>query len=105
MIVSIGLFALLGIGAALFLIQEGWAAQKETSQKVAPIVPPREGKSETIQLFNGKDLDGWEGHPELWSVLDGVIVAKNTEPIKVSTYLLTRRKFSDFRLTATVKLV
>ena len=37
MIVSIGLFALLGIGAALFLIQEGSAAQKETSQKVAPI--------------------------------------------------------------------
>src|SRR4029077_20335426 len=36
---------------------------------------------------------------------DGVIVAKNAEPITVSTYLLTKRKFSDFRLTATVKLV
>jgi hypothetical protein len=73
--------------------------------KQAPVVPPRQGESEKIQLFNGKDLEGWEGHKALWSVQDGVIVAKNTEPVKVSTYLLTKRKFSDFRLTATVKLV
>jgi len=69
------------------------------------IVPPREGKSETIQLFNGKDLDGWEGNMDLWSVKDGEIVGKNTHAVPVSTYLLTSRKFSDFRLTATVKLV
>ena len=60
----------------------------------AAVVPPRQGKSETIQLFNGKDLTGWVGHNELWSVKDGVIVGKNTEPIKVSTYLLTERKDS-----------
>jgi hypothetical protein len=77
----------------------------EAKSKAAPVVPPREGKRETIELFNGKNLDGWEGHEHLWSVQDGVIVAKNTDPIKVSTYLLTKRKFSDFRLLATVKLV
>ncbi|HEY1602782.1 MAG TPA: DUF1080 domain-containing protein [Pirellulales bacterium] len=72
----------------------------------APVVPPRKGKTETIKLFNGKDLTGWVGHPELWSVNEGVIVGKNKEPVKVSTYLLTDRKdFSDFRLLATVKLV
>ncbi|HEY2840429.1 MAG TPA: DUF1080 domain-containing protein [Pirellulales bacterium] len=70
------------------------------------IVPPREGKSETIQLFNGKDLKGWIGHENLWSVQDGVIVGKNKDEVPVSTYLLTERKdFTDFRLTATVKLV
>src|SRR5262245_62072 len=52
--------------------------------KGAPVVPPKQGKSETIQLFNGRDLEGWEGHKNLWSVKDGVIVAKNTEPIEVS---------------------
>jgi hypothetical protein len=93
------------MAATLWLFGNGLAAQKDPSKKAAPIVPPREGKSETIKLFNGKDLDGWEGHRHLWSVQDGVIVAKNTEPITVSTYLLTKRKFSDFRLTATVKLV
>jgi hypothetical protein len=71
----------------------------------APVVPPKQGKSETIQLFNGKDLEGWQGHKKYWSVVDGVIVGKNTEPVPVSTYLVTDRKYSDFRLLATVKLV
>ena len=26
-------------------------------------------------IFNGKDLTGWEGVPELWSVKDGTITA------------------------------
>jgi hypothetical protein len=80
-------------------------AEKAKPVKAAPEVPPRKGKSETIKLFNGKDLAGWEGYKEYWSVHNGVIVGKNTEPVPVSTYLLTKRKFSDFRLRATVKLV
>jgi hypothetical protein len=92
----------------VWLAVETIAAQKQAEKKEAkqaPVVPPREGKSETIKLFNGRNLEGWEGHDHLWSVEDGVIVARNTEPIKVSTYLLTKKKFSDFRLVATVKLV
>jgi hypothetical protein len=38
-------------------------------------------------------------------VKDGVIVAKNTEPLKFSTYLLTKEKYTDFRLTFAAKLV
>ncbi len=74
-------------------------------KKEAPIVPPREGKREKVQIFNGKDLTGWVGHKQYWSVKDGVIVGKNTEPVPVSTYLLTERKFSDFRLVFESKLV
>ena len=33
------------------------------------------------------------------------IVAKNTDPLKFSTYLVTKRKFSDFRLVLAAKLV
>lgn len=80
------------------------AKDKGDKDKVVE-VPPRKGKTEVIRLFNGKDLEGWEGHEKLWSVKDGTIIAKNTDPIKVSTYLQTKRKFTDFRLTATVKLV
>ncbi|MGD9721327.1 MAG: DUF1080 domain-containing protein [Pirellulales bacterium] len=71
----------------------------------APVVPPKTGTSETIKLFNGENLDGWEGHEKYWSVHHGVIVGKNSQPVPVSTYLLTKRAFSDFRLLATVKLV
>jgi hypothetical protein len=95
----------LAAGLAALLATAGLAADKDQPKKEAPIVPPREGKSETIKPFDGKDLDGWEGNKDLWSVEDGVIVGKNKDEVKVSTYLLTKRKFSDFRLTATVKLV
>ncbi len=70
----------------------------------APEIPPREGKSETIKLFNGKDLDGWEGYTDLFSVKDGVIIARNDKPLKVSTYLFTKRTFTDFRLVFSAKL-
>jgi hypothetical protein len=70
-----------------------------------PSSATQDKKSEPIKLFNGKDLDGWEGHEKYWSVQDGVIVGKNTKPVPVSTYLLTKQKFRDFHLKATVKLV
>jgi hypothetical protein len=59
-------------------------------KKEAPVVPPLKGETKTIHLFNGKNLDGWVGFNDYWSVQDGVIVGKNTEPIKHSTYLLTK---------------
>jgi len=88
----------------LLLIPTGLAAE-EDAQKEAPVVPPKEGKSETINLFNGDSLDGWVGHEKYWSVKDGVIIGKNTEAVPVSTYLLTEKKFTDFRLVFSAKLV
>lgn len=88
-LVAVGLLA----AGGLLLAGEGQAARQE-----APVVPPRQGKREKIQLFNGRDLAGWVGHEKYWSARDGVVVGKNTEPVPVSTYLLTERKFTDFRL-------
>jgi hypothetical protein len=67
-------------------------------------IPPRKGKSETVKLFNGKDLEGWEGYENLWSVKEGVIIGKTAEPLKFSTYLLTKKKYTDFRLVFSAKL-
>ena len=58
----------------------------------------------TVRIFNGKDLTGWEGNPAYWSVLDGVIVGK-LDGAKVSTYLVTKKRFRAFRLIVTVKQV
>jgi hypothetical protein len=96
------------IAFVVTLIAVGLAAgqpKKDVPKKEAPVVPPREGKSEMKHLFDGKSLDGWEGYSDLWSVHDGVIVAKNKEPLKFSTYLLTKDKYTDFRLTFAAKLV
>src|SRR6476620_6611619 len=79
--------------------------KKPNPKKEAPIVKPREGKSETIKLFDGKTLDGWEGYTDLWSVNDGIIIAKTDKALKYSTYLLTKNKYTDFRLTFANKLV
>ncbi|MBX7105293.1 MAG: DUF1080 domain-containing protein [Gemmataceae bacterium] len=70
-----------------------------------PVVPPKAGKSETIALFNGKDTAGWEGYADHWKVENGEIVGKNTTPVAVSTYLLTKRNFTDFHLKFDAKLV
>src|SRR5581483_11917022 len=90
------------VPAVLALIgsEATWAA----SDSQAPVVAPRKGRSETIHLFNGKNLDGWEGYKDLWSVKDGVIVARNLKPLKFSTYLLTKKKYSDFRLVLAARL-
>lgn len=81
------------------------AQDKKTPAKAAPIVEPLKGESKTIELFDGKTLKGWEGYEDLWSVNDGVIVAKNDKPLKFSTYLLTKDKYTDFRLIFSAKLV
>ncbi len=104
---GIGL-ALVALGLAVLGLGEKGAAGgalQAGKDKPAPEIPPRKGDSETLKLFNGKDLDGWEGYKDLWSVKEGVIVAKNTQPLKFSTYLLSKRKFTDFRLVFAAKLV
>ena len=97
-----GSMVLLGMGALIWSAQGVAAGGKD---KKAPEIAPREGKSETIKLFNGKNLDGWQGYSDLWSVQEGVIVARNDKPLKYSTYLLTKRTFTDFRLVFSAKLV
>lgn len=60
--------------------------------------------AEEKQLFNGKDLTGWEGNPKLWSVQDGVITGKTGEDaetkIKHNTFLVWKGgNVGDFELT------
>lgn len=56
-------------------------------------------------LFNGKNLDGWDGDPRLWRVENGEIVG-STEGVtlEANSFLITRRKFRNFDLKLEVKL-
>src|SRR4051794_34704608 len=63
-------------------------------------------------LFNGKDLTGWEGRPEHWSVEDGAITGKTTKehPAKGNNFLIWRPNgtngiVSDFKLSLSYKIV
>ncbi len=55
-------------------------------------------------FFNGKDLTGFEGLKEIWSVKDGAIVCK-TEGLKFNTFLCSKKTYGDFELKCQVRLV
>ncbi len=42
------------------------------------------------EIFNGKDLSGWKGNSDLWSVKDGCITGTTTadKPLKFNTFLI-----------------
>jgi hypothetical protein len=53
-------------------------------------------------LFNGKDISGWEGNPDFWSVEDGAITGKTTKekPTAGNTFLVWKDgEVGDFELT------
>lgn len=59
-------------------------------------------------LFNGRDLTGWEGLAEVFSVKDGLIHAETTaaNPLKKNTFLIyTAQAFADFELRFDYRVV
>ena len=73
------------------------AAWRQASVRMARL------RRETIDLFNGRDLEGWDaflveegvGRDDVWSVEEGILVCKG-EP---GGYLYTLEDYQDFRLT------
>lgn len=64
-------------------------------------LPRKAGKE--VNLFNGKDLHGWEAYgTELWYVKDGLLYCESG-PDKQYGYLATRDYYNDFDLTIEFK--
>lgn len=58
-------------------------------------------------LFNGTNLTGWSGDPDLWSVKNGALVGQSTveHPVKVNTFLIwTNGTTADFELRASFRI-
>ena len=55
-------------------------------------------------LFNGRDLDGWEGDPFLWKVEDDMIVGRSPG-IAYNDFLTTAKEYADFILRFQIQLV
>ena len=60
----------------LLALGAGALAQETVKVTNEPVLTPRQSGSEE-KLFNGKDLDGWAGNTQLWSVQDGTIVGND----------------------------
>ncbi len=60
-------------------------------------------KTKEVELFNGKDLHGWEVYgTEKWYVQDGLLICESG-PDKGYGYLATREYYDDFELVADFK--
>jgi hypothetical protein len=84
--------------AVLLLFGKFAVAESPTS------VPPE--PTEMRSLFNGKDLQGWDGDPTLWSVQDGVLHGETTEenPAKGNTFIIWKDGvIADFDLRLTFR--
>ncbi|GIX05112.1 MAG: hypothetical protein KatS3mg114_0981 [Planctomycetaceae bacterium] len=58
-------------------------------------------------LFNGQNLEGWDGNPDFWRVEDGCITGETTpeKPTRGNTFLIYRgRDFGDFELKLEYKI-
>lgn len=63
-------------------------------------------RAQDTAFFNGRDLTGWKGLTQHWSVKDGVLIG-STQPkgINFNTFLCSEREYGDFGLNFKVKLV
>ncbi|MBD5198364.1 MAG: DUF1080 domain-containing protein, partial [Bacteroidales bacterium] len=65
---------------------------------------PKKVTGEAKDLFNGKDLTGWENNgTELWYVNDEDLMVCESGPDKAYGYLATREYYNDFDLTVDFK--
>ena len=64
--------------------------------------------SRFASLFNGVDLDGWEGDLRFWRVEDGTIIGETTEEIKTkkNTFLIrSGEDYGDFELRFSYQVI
>jgi hypothetical protein len=56
-------------------------------------------------FFNGKDLDGWEGLTQHWTVQEGALVGSTLpDGNGFNTFLCSKKKYKDFELSFQVRL-
>jgi len=55
-------------------------------------------------LFNGENLDGWDGDSSIWSARDGMIVGSH-KGIKRNEFLAFKQPFGDFVLSLQFRLI
>jgi hypothetical protein len=75
------------------------------AQEIKPTAPDE--PKDMVPLFNGKDLQGWEGNTKLWSFVDGVVRGETTKenPTKGNTFLIWKGgTLEDFELRLSFRI-
>ncbi len=69
---------------------------------------PLHAEEEFVELFNGKNLDGWKGDEKVWTVEEGFLTGKSPEAkedkLKANTFAIWDGEVGDFELLAEFRL-
>ena len=74
---------------------------------ISAAAPPNSDK-DFERLFNGKDLFGWSGREDLWSVREGAIIGQitSTNLLKTNSFLIwTNGVVNDFELRLACRII
>src|SRR5215475_4210769 len=88
---------ILGLSAVVLLLLAGTARVEDKVEKV-------EDKVESGDKFIDKDLSGWEGIKEYWSVKDGALVGYTEKDPGFNTFLCSKKTYKDFEMSFEVRL-
>lgn len=104
-----GVATALILASSLTLFGQTTPAVRGDGNSSLALVDAKPDEAGFKSLFNGKDLDGWDGNRHLWFVRDGAITGQTTpeHPVKKdNTFLIwTNGTVEDFELRCSFKLV
>lgn len=75
---------------------------------LVPIVSAAEVQDGFKAIFNGENLEGWDGDPRFWSVRDGAVTGQTTEevPTEGNTFIIWRQgDLDDFVLRFSYRIM
>jgi hypothetical protein len=104
--IAVGVTFVLG-GASAARAEEEACPDAKAPAACEPKDPNAPKEPGFVKIFNGKDLTGWEGDANFWSVQDGAIVGQTTKakPTRGNTFLIWKAgKPADFELRMKFKL-
>lgn len=92
-------------GGALDPLKGGFQASTEPHPVASAAVTIKPGPDGFVTLFNGRNLNGWSGDSQFWSVEDGAITGKTDGTLKSNRFLTwTGSTIRNFDLRVKVKI-
>ncbi len=95
--------------AAAGLLSSAPLTRAQEKKSELPKIEPKVGveaeeKKGGDALFNGKDLEGWEGLTQYWSWKDGALVGYTPTDPGHNTFLCSKKTYKDFELRFKIRL-
>jgi len=93
------------LGGPLSPLQGGFQASTAPHPIASAAVTVKPGPDGFVHLFNGRNLNGWSGDPQYWSVEDGALTGKTDGTLQMNRFITwTGSTIRNFELRVQVKV-